>query len=379
MRTRDPSGRCSSPCPSSPCSSSPARAPPGAERPARRAAAPAGAAARDLQGAGRDQHHRLRRRQHAGGGGHGRPAAGRGLPAPPTCRSWAPRRARATWSPACAAPARGQPLLLLAHLDVVEARREDWSVDPVHAPRAGRLLLRARHQRRQGHGRDLRREPDPLQAGGLRARPRPHRGADRRRGGRRPQRRRAGCWPSTARSIDAALALNEGGGGAIKDGKYARQQRPGEREGLPELSARGEEHGRAQLAARQGQRDLPPGRRADAAGRVRLPRASSTRSTARSSSARAAHTGGPLGRRHAAVRDGPAIPPPWRAWPRRALSSTRGCGRRAWRRGSRAATPTTRCRRRPRAVVNCRDAARRDARRTCAGRSSASWPTTRSR
>ena len=36
----------------------------------------------------------------------------------------------ATWSRAAAAPARSKPLLLLAHLDVVEAKREDWSIDP---------------------------------------------------------------------------------------------------------------------------------------------------------------------------------------------------------------------------------------------------------
>ena len=53
-----------------------------------------------------------------------------------------------------------KPLLLLAHLDVVEAKREDWSIDPFTLRREGRLLLRPRHQRRQGDGVAVRRQPD---------------------------------------------------------------------------------------------------------------------------------------------------------------------------------------------------------------------------
>jgi acetylornithine deacetylase/succinyl-diaminopimelate desuccinylase-like protein len=41
-------------------------------------------------------------------------------------------------------------ILLMAHIDVVEAKREDWVRDPVHADRGRRLLLCARNQRRQG-------------------------------------------------------------------------------------------------------------------------------------------------------------------------------------------------------------------------------------
>ena len=40
------------------------------------------------------------------------------------------RRAKATWSPYCLVRERARPILLVAHLDVVEARREDWSFDP---------------------------------------------------------------------------------------------------------------------------------------------------------------------------------------------------------------------------------------------------------
>ena len=59
---------------------------------------------------------------------------------------------------------RRRPLLLLAHIDVVEAKREDWTHGSVHAHRARRLFLRPRHRRRQGPGGGLDREPHSLQA-----------------------------------------------------------------------------------------------------------------------------------------------------------------------------------------------------------------------
>ena len=57
-----------------------------------------------------------------------------------------------------------QPLLLLAHTDVVEANREDWSMDPFTLIETRWLLLRPRHRGRQGAGRDLDRQPHSLQA-----------------------------------------------------------------------------------------------------------------------------------------------------------------------------------------------------------------------
>src|SRR5215469_4385518 len=57
-----------------------------------------------------------------------------------------------------------KPILLLAHLDVVEARREDWSVDP--------FKLIEKDGYFYGRG-----EPDPLQARGLQAGSRRHPGA----------------------------------------------------------------------------------------------------------------------------------------------------------------------------------------------------------
>ena len=41
----------------------------------------------------------------------------------------------------------GKPILLLAHMDVVTAKRSDWTRDPYTAHRRKRLLLRARHVR----------------------------------------------------------------------------------------------------------------------------------------------------------------------------------------------------------------------------------------
>ncbi len=47
-----------------------------------------------------------------------------------------------------------KPILFLAHLDVVEARREDWTTDPFQFVEKGRLFLWPRHrghQRRRRH------------------------------------------------------------------------------------------------------------------------------------------------------------------------------------------------------------------------------------
>ena len=55
-----------------------------------------------------------------------------------------------------------KPILLLAHTDVVEAKREDWSMDPFTFIEKDGFLLRPRRLRRQGAGRNLDREPHPL-------------------------------------------------------------------------------------------------------------------------------------------------------------------------------------------------------------------------
>ena len=56
--------------------------------------------------------------------------------------------------------------------------------------------------------------------------------------------------------IDAEFAINEGGGGHLKQRAAPPERGAGEREGLPRFHARGDESRRPQLAARQRERDL---------------------------------------------------------------------------------------------------------------------------
>ena len=76
------------------------------------------------------QHELHHRTDDARGRSHGQALPRRRLS--PGKTSWwrARRRTRPTSWSATAGRARRRPLLLLAHLDVVEAKREDWSVDP---------------------------------------------------------------------------------------------------------------------------------------------------------------------------------------------------------------------------------------------------------
>ena len=48
---------------------------------------------------------------------------------------------------------RQQPILFIGHEDVVEARREDWTTDPISIRRKRWLLLWSRHA---GHERERR-------------------------------------------------------------------------------------------------------------------------------------------------------------------------------------------------------------------------------
>ena len=98
-----------------------------------------------------------------------------------------PRRAtrRWRWSRAGGQRSRGKkPILILGHMDVVEAKRADWKHDPFKLRREGRLFLRPRHQRRQA-GRD-RHRPRRCSSCARRgsSRPRHHRLLHRRRGNR---------------------------------------------------------------------------------------------------------------------------------------------------------------------------------------------------
>ena len=93
-----------------------------------------------------------------------------------------------------------KPLLLIAHIDVVEARREDWERDPFTLIEENGYFYARGIVRHEGAGRRLGRRADPLQAAGLRAEAHDQDGADLRRGDqRRVQRHRmAGREPARA-------------------------------------------------------------------------------------------------------------------------------------------------------------------------------------
>ena len=155
-----------------------------------------------------------------------------------------------------------KPILLLAHLDVVAANRARLAARPVHAARGERLLPRPRHGGRQGDGVDLRRQPAALQAGRL-ACPTAT-SSSRSRPTRRAATRTAPSGWSTKHTtlIDAAYAINEGGGGTL-DGRRqaALPLDPGGGEGLRELHAHGAQPRRPLERAAPRQRDLRARRR----------------------------------------------------------------------------------------------------------------------
>ena len=139
-------------------------------------------------------------------------------------------------------------------------------VRSVQADREGRILLRARHQRRQAHGGGVRRQHDPLQAGRLQAGPRYHPGAGDRRGDSGRQRAGDSVAAEKPPRPDRRRIRAERGRRRRAEGRQGDpQQRADHREGRGELPARGEESRRPQFASGQGQCDLPSGRGAGAA------------------------------------------------------------------------------------------------------------------
>ena len=62
-----------------------------------------------------------------------------------------------------------KPVLLIGHLDVVEAHREDWTSDPFQLVEKDGYFLRPRHRGHEGLGCDLRAHDDAIEAGGLQA------------------------------------------------------------------------------------------------------------------------------------------------------------------------------------------------------------------
>ena len=231
---------------------------------------------RALQGAGRDQHHAVRRQLHAGRRAHGGAPEGRRASPTATCTFFtAPDHPKEGGLVAVYPGQRSEgarPILLLAHIDVVEAKREDWTRDPFTLVEENGYFYARGVSGRQGRGGDLGRHADALRAEKFKP--------------RRTIKLALTCGEETAGAfngaewlaqnqrdlIDAEFALNEGAGGELDaQGKRVRHERPGGREDLAELSPRGHQSRRPQLAAGEGQRHLPAGRRAVAHRGLRVP------------------------------------------------------------------------------------------------------------
>jgi hypothetical protein len=72
-----------------------------------------------------------------------------------------------------------KPVLLIGHLDVVEAKRTDWTTDPFQFIEKDGYYYGAWHTGHERWRRHHDGHPDPHEAGGLPAGPRHHPGADR--------------------------------------------------------------------------------------------------------------------------------------------------------------------------------------------------------
>ena len=209
-----------------------------------------------------------------------------------------PTRARAIWWRGCKGSGTRRPILLLAHLDVVEARREDWSVDPFtflekdgyfygrgttdDKAMAAHFVANLIRLKQEGVtlDRDLILALTADEEGGT------FNGVD---------------WllKNHRGLIDAEFAINEGGGGSMRRRQVPDQRSAGEREGVPGLPPRSEERRRAQFVAGQGQRDLSPGRGARAPAGVSSSRSRSTKSRATYFERSAEVESDPTRRRHA--------------------------------------------------------------------------------
>ncbi|MEJ0070196.1 MAG: M20/M25/M40 family metallo-hydrolase [Pseudomonadota bacterium] len=164
-----------------------------------------------------------------------------------------------------------KPLLLIAHMDVVEAKREDWDFDPftlqeVDGYFRGRGTIDDKAMASifvslliQYVSEGFKPDRDIIVAltTDEELSDSPHDGAK---------------WLLQHHRdlIDAALAINEGGGGALKGRQAGARLDPARREGLSNLSPRGEGSRRPQLGAAPRECDLPAGRRAAAPGRFRV-------------------------------------------------------------------------------------------------------------
>ena len=156
----------------------------------------------------------------------------------------------------------------------------------VQADRARRLLLRPRHLRRQGDGRDLRRQPDPLPAGRPEAEARHHPRAHRRTKRAATTTASRGWSTSIATLIDAEFGLNEGGGGRERDGKKLFNAVQATEKLYRDFDLEITNKGGHSSVPRPRQRDLSARRRRSIGSASSTSRSISTKSRMRSSSAR---------------------------------------------------------------------------------------------
>ena len=155
-----------------------------------------------------------------------------------------------------------KPILLLAHTDVVEAMREDWTMDPFtllekdgyfygrgtmdDKAQAAVWVANLIRYRREGF------RPDRDMIVALTA--------DEEGGG--PYNGVEWLLKNKRELIDAEYALNEGGRGELVDGKRISNDVSLSEKTFANFRLRGAQQGRPQLAARARQRDLSPGGRA---------------------------------------------------------------------------------------------------------------------
>ncbi len=152
----------------------------------RRRAEPAPAAClRHLQGAGRNQHRDRDRRYRAAAEAMAARLQTAGF-AEADVHAFSPAPHKGDFVARLRGSGARKPILLVGASRRRAGRPRGLVNRSVQADREGRLFLRPRQRRRQIHGGCLCRQPDPLQAGGLQARSRYHRGAGDRRGDSRP-------------------------------------------------------------------------------------------------------------------------------------------------------------------------------------------------
>ncbi len=165
-----------------------------------------------------------------------------------------------------------KPILLMAHLDVVEARQEDWTVNPFKLLEEGgyfygrgsgddkfmaaTFVANMIRYKQEGYKPDrdiillLETDEEILDANavGIQWMLKNHRDL-----------------------IDAEFALNEGGGVGLKNGKALRNSIQTSEKVSRQLQPGGGQFGRTQLPAKKGQRHLPIGGRPRASFEIRFP------------------------------------------------------------------------------------------------------------